>query len=82
MAINVATNKLLSDKLKQHPAIAAILKDQDQWVQDKIKNKIYSAPANEKFNRAEIDKMVTRIISDVGFIRAEGTREKFLKILK
>ncbi|AUH71550.1 hypothetical protein CAB17_05290 [Legionella sainthelensi] len=79
VAINVATNKLLSDKLKQHPAIAAILKDQDQWVQDKIKNKIYSAPANEKFNRAEIDKMVTRIISDVGFIRAEGTREKFFE---
>ncbi|KTD58320.1 hypothetical protein Lsai_0927 [Legionella sainthelensi] len=79
VALNVAINKLLGDKLKQHPAIAAILKDQDQWVQDKIKNKIYSAPANEKFNRAEIDKMVTRIISDVGFIRAEGTREKFFE---
>ncbi|WP_115703656.1 hypothetical protein [Legionella sainthelensi] len=79
MALNVATNKLLSNKLKQHPAVAVILKDQDQCVQDKIKNKIYSAPANEKFNRAEIDKMVNRIISDVGFIRAEGTRENFFE---
>ncbi|WP_241969594.1 hypothetical protein [Legionella sainthelensi] len=79
MALNVATNKLLSNKLKQHPAVAVILKDQDQCVQDKIKNKIYSAPTNEKFNRAEIDKMVNRIISDVGFIRAEGARENFFE---
>ncbi|WP_115707507.1 hypothetical protein [Legionella sainthelensi] len=79
MALNVATNKLLSHKLKQHPAVAAILKDQDQCVQDKIMNKTYIAPANEKFNRAEVDKMVNRIISDVGFIRAEGTRENFFQ---
>lgn len=79
VALSFATNKLLSDKLKQQTAVDAILKHQDQRVQEKIKNKLYISPANEKFNRAEIDKMVNRIISDVGFIRAEETREKFFE---
>lgn len=79
VALSAATNKLLNDKLKQQPTVVEALRHQDNRVHDKVLSKIYIPPINEKFNRAEIDKMVSKIVLDVGLIRAEPTRNVFFE---
>lgn len=81
-AVSATTNRLLNEKLKQQPEISKALQDQEETVKNKINKKIYIPPANEKFNRVEINNMVNHIISDIGFIRAQATRDAFFEDAK
>lgn len=76
-ALSTAINEILNAKLKQQPEVLKALQEQEAKVQEIIRDKIYKAPLDEKFNRNEIDKMVGSIVAHIGHIRAESTRKAF-----
>jgi hypothetical protein len=79
IALNLATNKVFSDRLKMQPAVQEALEDASSSTQDKISKKIYQLPINEKFNRGEIDSMVNRVASDIKILEAEPVKGKFFE---
>ncbi|CDZ78146.1 hypothetical protein BN59_02453 [Legionella massiliensis] len=59
------------------PAVQEALTGIDPSIQEKIALKIYQPPANDKFNRVEVDAMVKRVALDVKILVAAPVKDKF-----
>ena len=78
-AQSLSEKKVLNNRLKLQPEVLAACKQAEPSINNIISRKLYSPPMNEKFNRAEIDAMVGRIVFDVKVLNADKVKEAFFK---